>query len=87
MTKLSNFFWYQFSPHYASTKQHCWKNEPVNALTFVPFCLFIYIPLHGLQITIDTLLILRPLEYFSWEYVTLLRYNILLKSSAFDSIA
>ena len=87
MTKLSKFFWNQFLPQYASTKQHWWKNEPVYALIFVPFCLFIYIPLHGLQITIDTLLILRPLEFCSWEYVTLLRYNILLKSSAFDSTA
>ena len=87
MTKLSKFFWNQFSPHYASTKQNWWKNEPVNALTLVPFCLFIYIPSHGLQITIDTLLIVWPLEHFSWVYMTFLRYSMFHKSSAFDSIA
>ena len=87
MTKLSKFFWNQFLPHYASTKQHWWKNEPVYALKFVPFCLLIYILLHGLQITIDTLLIIWPLEYFSWEYLTLWRYSMFHNSSAFDSLA
>ena len=87
MTNFSKFFWNQFSPHYASTKQHWRENEPVYALTFLPFWLFIYFPLHRLQLTIDTLLTLRPLEYFSWEYLTLLRYSMFHNSSAFDSLA